>query len=299
MTGKSYSSVTKNYVVRKIRTAFLLINKPVWDHFPTGRKFSRIYFEYGKFLHSIVLRRAVNRSQNPGTYLLRNRPQLELIQNIVSSKDRDKAINIAVLGCSVGMEVYSIVWQLKSIKQKVNIIGLELSEKSLSIAKKGEYPLDKYDWHFERLSEEEYKDFFTIKNEVACISPELKHDIKWVLGNACDPEISKRIGLQDIVLANQFMCHMYPNEAVCCLENIKNLVASDGYLFVSGLDLNVREKVMDTPDFEIVRDKLREIHNGDSSMHAGWPWQYWGLEPIPENYEICIQRYAMVYKRLN
>lgn len=50
-------------------------------------------------------------------------------------------------------------------------------------------------------------------------------------------------GLQDIVVANRFLCHIQPEEAEACLRNVARLVKPGGYLFVSGVDLGVRTKV--------------------------------------------------------
>jgi len=248
-------------------------------------------------MHRAADRRAANRYQNQGTYFLRNRPELDLIYDIVSNKPKEKNINILILGCSFGMEVYSVKWRLRSLSNQINITGLELSEEALSIAKKGIYPLKKFDWQFGRLSGQELNDNFTIRNNIAYISPELKQDVQWVQDNACDPDLVKRIGTYDIVLANRFLCHMFPVESASCLINIKKLIASGGYLFISGVDLKVRQKVMNSPEFTLVRDRLKDIHNGDFSLHVGWPLEYWGLEPIPENYEDYLNKFAMVYKR--
>ena len=75
-----------------------------------------------------------------------------------------------------------------------------------------------------------------------------------------------------------------------------NLVADNGYLFVSGVDLPVREKVMTAAGFTAVRDRLEAIHYGDYTLLRGWPWYYWGLEPIKNEAEIDLGKYAMVYK---
>ena len=46
-------------------------------------------------------------------------------------------------------------------------------------------------------------------------------------------------------MANNFLCHMDASVAVRCLRNIARFVRPDGYLFVSGIDLDIRTKVAD------------------------------------------------------
>ena len=142
----------------------------------------------------------------------------------------------------------------------IQLSGQELSEVSLEIAKKGEYPLDEYESHMERLSDSERSELFNEKNGVATVQPWLKENIKWYGGDACDAELVDIIGEQDIVIANRFLCHMYPEDAERCLSSITKLVAPGGYLFVSGVDLGVRQKVMGQSDLEPVSDRLKEIH---------------------------------------
>ena len=45
------------------------------------------------------------------------------------------------------------------------------------------------------------------------------------------------------MVANRFLCHMQPAEAETCLRRLAGLVNPGGYLFVSGVDLEVRTKV--------------------------------------------------------
>ena len=148
----------------------------------------------------------------------------------------------------------------------------------------------------ERLSDSERDELFNIDNGVAVVHPSLMENIKWYGGDACAAELVDLIGKQHIVIANRFLCHMYPEDAEKCLGNITNLVAPGGYLFVSGVDLDVRQKVMVQSGFEPVSDHLKEIHNGDYTLMQGWPWVYWGLEPISDKADDYITRYAMVWR---
>lgn len=93
-------------------------------------------------------------------------------------------------------------------------------------------------------------------------------------GNACDPDLASHLGHRDIVLANRFLCHMYPGEAESCLKNKIKLIKPGGYLFVTGIDLDVRKKVMAHSDFKPVSTHLQEIHYAGLTLLHGWPWRY-------------------------
>ena len=53
-----------------------------------------------------------------------------------------------------------------------------------------------------------------------------------------------------------------------------------GYLFVTGVDLDVRTKVALELGWEPIPELRAEIHDGDPLVRSDWPWQWWGLEPL-------------------
>ena len=54
--------------------------------------------------------------------------------------------------------------------------------------------------------------------------------------------------------------------------------APGGFLFVSGVDLDVRTKVAADLGWKPCLELLEEMHEGDSSLRTSWPCKYWGLE---------------------
>ena len=89
---------------------------------------------------------------------------------------------------------------------------------------------------------------------------------------------------------------MAPSDAERCLHNIARLVKPGGYLFVSGIDLDVRTKVARELGWKPVPDLLREVHEGDPSLAAGWPMEWWGLEPCCEKVPDWRIRYASAFR---
>ena len=75
------------------------------------------------------------------------------------------------------------------------------------------------------------------------VKPQFWEEVTWQLGDARDAGLVGALGLQDIMVANWFLCHMHPEEAEECLRNLARLVKPGGYFFVSGVDLSVRSKV--------------------------------------------------------
>ena len=256
---------------------------------------------YGVFIHSLIELRGA-RQQYHGTYFLRNRPELQLIRSLLSGKPNGSNLRIAVLACSNGAEVYSILWTIRSARPDlhVELHAIDISKDILEIAKEGVYPLEAQQLTdapiFERLSEDEMRALFDKQEDQVKIKAWIKEGIDWRVADAGDPQLKNRLEPQDIVVANRFLCHMNPPDAERCLRNIGNVVAPGGYLFVSGIDLDIRTRVATDLGWTPVQNLLEEIHNGDPSLRRDWPWKYWGLEPFNPKRRDWRVRYASVFQ---
>ncbi len=279
---------------------FLRLNQWSWRNLPQSFTDLHTIRSYGRLLHALVRVRA-NRRQYFGTYFLRNRPELELLGRIADQKDKGSALRIAVLACSNGAEVYSVLWKIRSRRPdlKVTLHAVDISEEVLELAQKGVYSLETPELVeapiFERMTETEMQEIFDRENDRVMIKSWIKEGIIWHLGDARDQGILNAIGPQEIVVANNFLCHMDPPDAEECLRNIARLVDPGGYLFVSGIDLDVRTKVARDLCWEPVRDLQAEIHDGDSVLRRDWPFKWWGLEPFDRSRHDWEIRYASVF----
>ncbi len=211
--------------------------------------------------------------------------------------------DITVLGCSNGAEVYSILSTIHSALPdlKLNMHAVDISREILQTAERGVYSLTEEDrkviWTtFARMTDEELEALFELVGEQARIKSWVKEGIIWLQGDAGDPAFIDSLDPQDIVVANRFLCHMKPGAAEKCLLNIARLVKPGGYLFVSGIDLDVRTKVAREKGWKPVTDLMKAIHEGDPSLTMGWPLKYWGVEPFCTDQPDWKIRYASVFQ---
>jgi chemotaxis methyl-accepting protein methylase len=294
----------------------------VWTHLPEPWRASPLGQAYGKLANALV-RGHAERTQYFGTFFLRNRPELELMRRLVAGNPVSSCVNIAILGCSKGAEVYSVSWSLRSARPdlRLTIRALDISQDILDFAKRGIYSCHDDDvrkvqdngarkkegtaWNtwidqnapiFERLTPEEMEAMFEVHGEFAKIRPWLREGITWLCGDAGDPQLTDILDRPDIVVANRFLCHMKPATAEKCLRNIARTVKPGGYLFVSGIDLDVRAKVAREMSWKPVTELIHEIHEGDSSLREDWPLEYWSLEPFSEDRPDWEMRYASVFQ---
>lgn len=303
--------------------AFLRLNKYVWDKLPAPFLRSGVSQWYGHFLHALV-RLQHTRAQAHSTFFLRNRPELELIQRLVRRKNHGGTVKIAVLACSTGAEVYSIIWAIRTARPDLKLVihAVDVSNDAVEHAQRGVYPLNSKvnldglrdcmaagHWRvgepgsglidseiFERMTPAEMAQFFDIQGDAAVIKHWLREGIEWGVADVRTSELRDRMGLHDIVVANNFLCHMERVEAEQCLRNIGRLVDEHGVLFVSGVDLEIRQRVARDLAWQPVDDLIAEIHDGDSCLRGQWPFLYAGLEPLNKRRSDWKMRYAAAFQ---
>jgi SAM-dependent methyltransferase len=280
---------------------YLRLNQRIWERLPSRVRDLHPVRSYGAWLHTLVCLRA-NREMYLGTFFLRNRPALELMRRLAQQKAHGSILRIAVLGCSIGAEVYSILWTIRSARPDLKVLleAVDISKEILSFAEKGIYSPDTSQFVgasiFERLTEAETIEMFDWEGDQARVKSWLREGITWHLRDAADPKLINILGPQDILVASNFLCHMARTDAEKCLRNIARLVSPGGYLFASGVDLDVRTKVALDLGWEPVRDLMVEIHDGDRSVRADWPWEWWGLEPLNRKRHDWQTRYAAAFR---
>lgn len=240
------------------------------------------------------------------------------MRRLVDQKPHGSSLEISVLACSKGAEVYSILWTIRSARPDLRLSthAVDISQEILEFAERGVYSRDNpvvvkrpeitargdATWRdqpesiFERMTDAEVEAMFELEADQARVRSWLKAGITWLRGDAADPELVGVLGPQDMVVANRFLCHMRPAAAEACLRNIAGMIKPGGYLFVSGVDLDMRARVAREMGWKPITDLMREIHEGDASVRRGWPLEYWGLEPFCNDRPDWKPRYASVYK---
>jgi chemotaxis methyl-accepting protein methylase len=318
-----FETLSKSRFFRRyLARPYLLTNVSVWKRLPPWLVSWRVVRAYGAHIHNLVLLWAA-RTQYFGTFFLRNRPELELLIRVLNQKGRSATLDLTILACSKGAEVYSFSHAIRCARPdlKMNLRALDISEEILEFAAKGAYSTshdgsgasdlrraamdedvaantlkDQGSSVFERMSSVEMEAMFDREEDQVRVKPRFREGITWHLGDAGDAGLIDVLGLQDVVVANRFLCHMPPDVAERCLRNLARLVKPGGYLFVSGVDLAVRSKVARDLGWMPVPELIREIHEGDPSLRLGWPLQWWGLEPFDRSRTDWNIRYASVFQ---
>lgn len=289
--------------IRRLINFGLRLNGKLWKKLPASLSTLWPVRRYGDFLHALARAHGV-RTQAPSTFFLRNRPQLELIKRLIERRGRGDLLRVAVLGCSTGAEAYSIAWRIRTARPdlRVTLRAVDISRRAIEFAECGRYSrvaaqLSKTDV-FERMNETEMMDLFDHTGDSVEVKSWIKEAIRWQVGDIAGPEAVDALGPQDIVTANNFLCHMPPEMAEGCLRNIARLVHPGGHLLVSGIDLDVRTRVAADLGWLPLEELIEECHEGDPSNRTLWPFHYAGLEPLNKNKQDWKRRYATAFQVL-
>jgi SAM-dependent methyltransferase len=280
---------------------FLRLNRRLWNQFPTSATTLRPMRLYGYFLHRLVRTQSV-RGQLCHTFFLRNRCALELIRRLVERSPKADALRVAVLGCSTGAEAYSVAWRIRSARPDLKLIlqAVDISQQAVKVARDGVYsPVASQITGtnlFDGMTQAEIEELFDRDGDVVAVKSWIRQGVSWHVADVARAEIFDTLGPQDIVVANNFLCHMDAASAEACLRNIVRLVSPTGYLFVSGIDLDIRTRVAEDLGWNPLQELLEEIHNGDPRMRVHWPWNYSALEPLNKRRPDWRLRYAAAFQ---
>lgn len=281
--------------------AYLRLNQRLWNRIPFSWTALPPIRLYGDFLYKLT-RTQGRRAQAFSTVFLRNRPELELIRGLADRKGRGETLRVAVLGCSTGAQAYSVAWRIRSARPDLKLVmhAVDISRQAVETAKCGVYSLTAAQLTntniTERMTTTEMEEFFDRDGDIVTVKSRFKEGINWHVADVGEPNLLHALGPQDLVVANNFLCHMDASDAERCLRNIARLVVPDGYLFVSGIDLDVRRKVASDLEWKPVQELLEEIHEGDPWLRRDWPFHYAGLEPLNKRRQDWRIRYAAAFQ---
>lgn len=279
-------------LVRLCGRVLLRINELLWKRSPKAIRHGRLGLLWGRLIFFLVDKQA-DHLQLTTTYFFRNRPELKLLADIST---RHNNLNLTVIGCSEGAEVLSIVHTLRKARPniKLNVQAFDISQAAIDIARQGVFPRESR--LFKYTTAAELEELFEQIGETLKVKAVYREDVSWHHADPTrEPTISK-LPKQDIVFINRLLFHMSKAEAERCLRAAASLVRQDGYLFVSGVNLDLRSRIAQEQGWRQITDYLEEIHSGDETMTNDWPFRRWGLEPLDKRRNDWALRYCSVFQ---
>lgn len=284
----SPSSLFRSWLVRALEKFWTIVEK--------SGVFGRMRSITGQVVHWLI-RRYQERYVSEYTRFFRNPPQLDALLALVKELKRGENLNLTVLGCSTGAELYSALWTIRSARPDLNVksIGLDISASAIRTAQGGVYARDSDEMR--DIDDEKLEVMFDCGTGHHKVKQCVTEGVSFLVGDACDPNLPETLGPQDIIIANNFLIHLPNQLAEACLNNIFRLVAPGGHIFVWGVDLDIKCRVLKSLGMEPVTYNLEDIYHADVRAREVWPLKWWGLEPLDNNRCDWMVRYCTVFRK--
>src|SRR5438477_2626311 len=143
--------------------------------------------------------------------------------------EQDGRVRVCYIGCGAGAETYSLLWMIRKRSPGIHVAttALDISPDAIERARAGRYKLSDPEL-CRPLDETTLSELFERDGENLTVRQCLKEGIRWLVGNANDPGLLASLGLQDVLIANNFLVHMNDKEAMECMLNLARLVRPGG-----------------------------------------------------------------------
>lgn len=209
-------------------------------------------------------------------------------------------LKIIVIGCSKGAEAYSIASLLRNRHPELafNIYAYDVNKDVIKKAKTARYMPEEV--YLKRIPARYVDATFDRENNYYVIKEEIAQSVSFDIADAFDPNLRTTIGTADIVFAQNFLFHMNPKEATRAFNNICNLLNPNAALFIDGMDVGLRHRLTRKNNLIPLEHKIEEIHNeARITRGVGWPYSYWGLEPLSTAKREWQRRYSTIFMKSN
>ena len=282
----------------------------VWFRTPRNWHSTALFRAAGHYVYSRVTL-SKKREQSHSTWFLRNVPMLEAITALVKENfSASDNVQLASIACSTGAELYSQLYVIRSAYSEPSItaVGADVSEGVVNVAKEAVYSLEQSsstgvgkfpsgEFEMAHIPDEHRSAMFEGTDQTKLrIRNWIRAGTSWLTADATDPALIDKIGLRDVVLANNFLGPMDDELAESCLRNVSRLVRPGGFLIVDGIDLDVRMTVMKQLGYEPVLSRYEEIYWADPTKQ-NWPWERWAHEPIDLKVPDWQFRYSAIFRK--
>jgi len=211
---------------------------------------------------------------------------------------RKRPLEIVLFGSSNGAEPYTIASLILTARPDLafRISAFDIDPEIIAKARGACYSADEDVYNNRAISDDFVERTFDRTAEGLEVKSEIARHVTFEVADALDPQLHKRVGHADILVAQNFLFHLEPGASRTALHNLCTLLRPRSALLADGTDLNIRQAVTRSLGLVPLDYKLEEIHNEARWARAeGWPDAYWGLEPFMTTSRDWKRRYATIF----
>lgn len=242
------------------------------------------------------------RSNNTFTGFLRLPTQFEaltgpVIDFITDHKTDD--LRIIDFGCSNGAEPFTIASVMKKERADLTftIDSFDIDQSMIQKARTAVYTRDEV--HCNRMITRRFVlDTFDISRDEYRVKKSLRERVNFDVADILETRVISGLGDADVVFAQNFLVHLKRKDSLKAFANIISLLKTRSALFIDGMDIDIRSRLTREYGLNPLRYKIEEIHNeAGMAKSIGWPYAYWGLEPLNKRRRDWVRRYSTIFIR--
>jgi hypothetical protein len=252
--------------------------------------------------HGIAMRRE-SRPDRTFTRFLRTPSQyVALCGPVVAFLDAEGKLDhlrITVAGCANGAEPYTIASVLRHERADLDstIVAFDAQASMVERARTGLYDRDEI-WTDHPIDEGFVAWTFEVEGGRFRVRPEIADGVRLEVADLNDPTLSERLGKADVVFAQNLLLNKKRAVVPRMFGRIGCLAKPRAVFFLDGMDLDLRVRLTRRSGMRPLDFRIPEIHEEVRSIRAsGWPWHYWGVEPLQPDRRDWKRRYATIFTR--
>lgn len=250
--------------------------------------------------HRALLEQAQRRDNHTYTSFYRSPSQLAALTGpVIDYFDSDSSANlsIVVLAASNGAEAYTIASELLARRPELSF-SIEASDLHEEMVHRGEaavYTMDDITQGLRVPSEFIDQTFDKVGNLYA-VKPMIRERVAFAQADLLDPQLDHRFEPADIVIAQNVLFHMAPDDATRAFENIVGLLKPHSVLFLDGMELDMRVVLTKRAGLQPLRFRTKDIYEY-SRRHIPDNWwdYYYGNEPYFPFSRERARRYGTIF----
>jgi len=257
---------------------------------------------YERIRHAIALRRD-KRENSTFTGFLRLPTQFKALTgpviDFILEGGQVTPIRIFVFGCSNGAEVYTIASSIKKTRPGLGfeIFAYDIDEKIIEKARSAVYGADEI-YNNKIITESFIRDTFDIDGDKYRVKPEITASVTFVVDDVLKMESQSAGKKCDIAFAQNFLFHLERGPSREALRNIIKTTKDRAALFIDGVDVDIRTKVTKSFRLRPLDFEIEKIYEEVLRARAlGWPYSYWGAEPVMRYRGDWKRRYSTIFLR--
>lgn len=220
----------------------------------------------------------------------------QVIPALLKKKSTSR-LRIIMFGCCNGAEAYSLSYSLRSNHPNLDfsIEAYDIVEDLIEEARSGEYSAAQVRGS-RFMTSQAIDDMFEMDGDKLTVTPFIAAPITFEAQDITNNQFLSDLPQADMIFAQNILFHLPRDKAEDAFRNLVNCLAQPGYLFVNGMDTDIRIKLSKELDLEPVTALLEEIHE-EARLDRGedWAYFYWGREPFNPKAKDASRQFGTIF----